>query len=45
VASDASIDLATADLNLLRTVTNDDMRDAISGILASAGIHPRERNP
>lgn len=45
VASDASIDLATADLNMLRTVTNDDMRDAINAILASAGIHPREQIP
>ena len=36
VASDTSIDLATADLNLLRTVTNADMTDAIKGILASA---------
>ena len=38
VASDASIDLATADLDVLRTVTSADMTDAIKGILASAGI-------
>nr|MCH9767018.1 ATPase [Actinomycetes bacterium] len=44
VASDASIDLATAELDLLRTVTIDDMNDAISGILASAGIQPHEQN-
>ncbi|HEX7825463.1 MAG TPA: AAA family ATPase [Mycobacterium sp.] len=43
VASDTSIDLATADLNLLRTVTDVDMIDAITGILASAGIQPREQ--
>lgn len=42
VASDTSIDLATADLNLLRTVTAPDMNDAITGILASAGIQTRE---
>jgi hypothetical protein len=43
VASDVSIDLATADLNLLRTVIDADMIDAINGILASAGIQPREQ--
>jgi hypothetical protein len=42
VASDTSIDLATADLNLLRTVTAPDMNDAITGILASSGIQTRE---
>ncbi|MCH9729764.1 MAG: AAA family ATPase [Actinomycetia bacterium] len=40
VAEDTSIDLATADLNLLRTVTGADMAAAISAILASAGIQP-----
>jgi type VII secretion ATPase EccA len=44
VASDASIDLATADLDLLRTVIDADMTDAIKGLLASAGIQPRGQN-
>ena len=44
VASDTSIDLATADLDGLRTVTNGDMTDAIKGILASAGIPTGEQN-
>lgn len=44
-ASDVSIDLATADLNLLRTVINADMIGAIKEILASAGIQPREQTP
>ena len=43
VASDTSIDLATADLDGLRTVTNGDMTDAIKGILASAGIPTGDR--
>ena len=44
VASDVSIDLATADLNLLRTVINADMSAAIRGILASAGIQTPEQS-
>ena len=43
VVSDASIDLATADLNVLRTVVASDMADAIGAILASAGIQTREQ--
>ncbi|MEN4466802.1 AAA family ATPase [Mycolicibacterium conceptionense] len=37
-ASDTSIDLATADLNMLRTVSGADMSAAIQEVLASAGI-------
>jgi type VII secretion ATPase EccA len=43
VVSDAAIDLATADLNVLRTVVASDMADAIGAILTSAGIQTREQ--
>jgi hypothetical protein len=43
VVSDPSIDLATADLSLLRTVVAADMAEAIAAILASAGIQTREQ--
>lgn len=41
VASDSSIDLATAELDVLRTVTMSDMTEAIQSILGSAGIAAR----
>lgn len=38
VVADASIDLATADLNVLRTVVASDMADAVGTVLNAAGI-------
>ncbi|AFM20617.1 AAA+ family ATPase (plasmid) [Mycolicibacterium chubuense NBB4] len=38
VVTDPSIDMATADLDVLRTVTSGDMIGAVTAILASAGI-------
>ncbi|NTY62548.1 AAA family ATPase [Mycolicibacterium sphagni] len=38
VVADTSIDMATADLDVLRTVTSHDMIGAVTAILASAGI-------
>ncbi|BBY96375.1 type VII secretion AAA-ATPase EccA (plasmid) [Mycobacterium gallinarum] len=43
VVSDPSIDLATADSDLLRTVVGADMTDALREVLVSAGIQTREQ--
>jgi type VII secretion ATPase EccA len=45
VGADHSINLATDDIALLRTITNADMTDAIKGILASAGIQAVTTSP
>ncbi|WP_241479831.1 AAA family ATPase [Mycolicibacterium neoaurum] len=43
IVSDPSIDLATADSDLLRTVVEADMTDALREVLISAGIQTREQ--
>lgn len=43
IVSDPSIDLATADSDLLRTVVDADMTDALGEVLVSAGIQTREQ--
>jgi hypothetical protein len=43
IVSDPSIDLATADSDLLRTLVGADMTDALREVLISAGIQTREQ--
>lgn len=43
VVADPSIDLATSDVNVMKTVIAADMADAITAVLAAAGIATREQ--